>query len=117
MPCGVCPGLGRQRLTRRQHRAVRRQGRLLVADLVRQLGQLEVGIRQRPPRGHVRPLVQQGRELAVEVGRRLQQPVAQVLELLLLEQEILADPGVERLDRVRRASDSKGAKNNDLHRD
>ena len=41
-------------------------------------------------------------ELAVEVGGRLQQPVAQLLELLLLEQEVLADAGVERLDRLDR---------------
>ena len=74
----------------------------LAADLVRQVGQLEVGLRQRPTRRQVRLLAQQGTELAVEVAGRIQQPVAQVLELLLLEQEILADPGVERLDRVRR---------------
>ena len=55
---------------------------------------------QRPPRGQVRLLAQQGPELAVEVGGRLQQPVPQVLELLLLEQEVLADAGVERLDRL-----------------
>ena len=47
-----------------------------------------------------RLLAQQGTELPVEVGRRFQQPVAQVLELLLLEQEVLADAGVERLDGV-----------------
>ena len=39
---------------------------------------------------------QDGRQLAVEVGRRLEQPVAQLLELVLLQQEVLADAGVER---------------------
>ena len=96
------PRLGRQRLAGGQDLPVGRQGVLLAADLVRQVGQLEVGLRQRPPRRQVRLLAEQGTELAVEVGRRLQQPVAQVLELLLLEQEVLADAGVERLDRVRR---------------
>ena len=38
------------------------------ADLAGQLGQLEVGLRQRPPRGQVRLLAQQGPELAVEVA-------------------------------------------------
>ena len=47
-------------------------------------------------------LAEQGAELAVEVGGRLQEPVAQLLELVLLEQEILADAGVERLDGVDR---------------
>ena len=94
------PRLGRQRLARRQHRPVRRQGVLLAADLGRQVGQLEVGLRQGPPRSDVGLLAEQGPELAVEVGRRFQEPVAQVLELLLLEQEVLADSGVERLDRV-----------------
>src|SRR5438270_253458 len=39
-------------------------------------------------------------ELLVEVGRRVQKAVAQLLELRLPEQEVLADAGVERLDRV-----------------
>ena len=65
-----------------------------------QVGQLEVRLRQRPPRGDVGLLAEQGSELAVEVGRRLQQPVAQLLELVLLEQEVLADAGVEGLDRL-----------------
>jgi hypothetical protein len=73
------------------------QGILLAADLVGQVGQLEVGLRQCPVRRQVRLLAQQGTELAVEVGRRIQQPVAQVLEFLLLEQEILTDPNVARI--------------------
>ncbi len=81
---------------------MRRQRVLLAADLVRQVGQLEVGLRQRPPRRQVRLLAQQRAELAVEVGGRLQQPVAQILEFLLLEQEVLADAGVEGLDRFHR---------------
>ena len=39
---------------------------------------------------------------AVEVGRRLQEPVPLRLELVLLEEEVLADAGVERLDRFDR---------------
>ena len=93
---------GRQRLAGGEDLPVSRQRVLLLADLVRQVGQLEVRLPQRPPRGQVRLLAQQGTELAVEVAGRLQQPVAQVLELLLLEQEVLADAGVKRLDRVRR---------------
>ena len=97
---GVGPRLGRQRLPRRQHRPVRRQRVLLAADLAGQLGQLEVRLRQRPPRGEVGLLAEQGAELAVEVRGRFQEPVAQLLELVLLEQEVLADAGVERLDRL-----------------
>ena len=41
-------------------------------------------------------------KLAVEVAGRLQQPVAHVLELVLLEQEVFADAGVKRLDRLDR---------------
>ena len=98
----IGPRFGRQRLAGGEDLPVGRQRVLRAADLVRQLGQLEVGLRQCPTRRQVRLLAQQGTELAVEVGRRFQQPVAQVLELLLLEQEILADAGVKRLDRVRR---------------
>ena len=77
---------------------MRRQGVLVAADLARQVGQLEVGLRQGPPRGDVGLLAEQGAELAVEVRRRFQEPVAQVLEFLFLEQEVLTDAGVERLD-------------------
>src|SRR5262249_60557151 len=82
------PRLGRQRLAGGEDLPVSSQCVFLAADLVSQVGQLEVGLRQRPTRRQVRLLARQGTELAVEVGRRLQQPVAQVLELLLLEQEI-----------------------------
>ena len=83
-----------------QDRPVRRQRILLPADLLGQVGQLEAGLRQRPPRRQVGLPAEQGPELAVEVGGRLQEPVAQLLELVLLEQEVLADAGMERLDRV-----------------
>ena len=92
--------LGRQCLTRRQHSTMRRQGILGAADLARQIGQLEVGLRQRPPRGDVGLLAEQGAELAVEVRGRFQEPVAQLLEFLLLEQEVLTHAGVKGLDRV-----------------
>ncbi len=80
---------------------MRRQGVLVAADLARQVGQLEVGLRQGPPRGDVGILAEQGAELAVEVRGRFQEPVAQLLEFLLLEQEVLTHAGVKRLDRVR----------------
>ena len=80
-----------------------RQGVLVAADLARQVGQLEVGLRQGPPRGDVGLLPQQGAELAVEVRGRFQEPVAQLLEFLLLEQEVLTHAGVKRLDCVRRS--------------
>ena len=95
---GAGPRLGRQRLTRRQDRTMRRQGVLVAADLARQVGQLEVGLRQGPPRGDVGILAEQGAELAVEVRGRFQEPVAQLLEFLLLEQEVLTHAGVKRLD-------------------
>ena len=59
-------------------------------------------LRQGPPRRKVGLPAEQRPELAVEVDGRLQQPVAQGLEPRLLEQEVLADAGVERLDRVHR---------------
>ena len=62
------PGLGRQRLAGGEDLPVSGQRVLRAADLVGQVGQLEVGLRQRPTRGQVRLLAQQGAELAVEVG-------------------------------------------------
>ena len=99
---GAGPRLPRQRLPRRQHRPMRRQCILLPPDLARQLGHLEVRLRQRPPRRPVRLLPEQGPELAVEARGRSQQPVAQGPELRLLEQELLADAGVEGPDRLDR---------------
>ena len=43
---------------------------------------------------------QQGAELLVEVGRRFQQPITQVLELLFFEQEVLTHARVKRLDGI-----------------
>src|SRR6516165_508786 len=43
--------------------------------------------------------VQERPQALVEVAGLLEQPVAQLLELVLLEQEVLADAGVERLGR------------------
>ena len=77
-----------------------REGVFLAADRSGQVSDLEVGLQQCPPRGEVGLAPQQGPELAVEVAGRLQEPVAQVLELVLFEQEILADAGVEGLDRL-----------------
>jgi hypothetical protein len=77
-----------------------RQRVLHAAYPAGQLGQLVPRRQQRPPRGRARLAFQQGGKLAVEVGRRLQQAVPQPLELVLLEQEVLADAGVERLDRL-----------------
>ena len=51
------------RLAHRQHRTMRRQGVLVAADLARQLGQLEVGLRRGPPRIDVGLLVEQGTSL------------------------------------------------------
>ena len=72
----------------------------LRPTLLGQLGQLEVRLRQRPPRGEVRLLAQERAELAVKIRRRLQEPVAQILELLFLEQKVFAHAGVECLDRI-----------------
>src|SRR5262249_16207086 len=63
---------------------VRPQGVLLAPDLAGQAGQLVVRPQGRPPRGRLALPPQQGREPAVEVPGRPQQPVAQLLELLLL---------------------------------
>ena len=97
---GLGPRLGGEFAAHRQDRAVRGQCVRVASHLRGEAGQLEVRRRQRPTRGQVGLLAEQGRELAVEVGGRLQEPVAQLLELLFLEQEVLADAGVERLDRL-----------------
>ena len=65
-------GFGRQRLAGGEHLPVCRQRVLRLADLARQLGHFVVRLPQRPPRGQVRLLAQQGTELAVEVAGRLQ---------------------------------------------
>ena len=81
-----------QRLAARQHPRVQRQGVLLAANLIRQVGHLVVRLQQRPPRGQVGVVLQQGAELLVEVGCRIQQPVTQVLELLFLSRKSLLTP-------------------------
>ena len=91
------PWLRRQRLARRQHLTVRRQRVLQAAHQAGQRGHLKVRTCQRKPRGRVRLPAQERPQLAVEVGGRPEQPVAQLLELVLLQQEVLADAGVERL--------------------
>ena len=80
--------------------AAERRG--LVADLRRQLAELEVRIAHRHARGAVGLILEQAFELAVEVGRALQQLVAQRLELLGLEHQVVADLAVEQLDRLHR---------------
>ena len=97
---GVGSRLGGQRLPRGQHLPVHRQGLLGSADARVQQRQLEIRGRQRPPRGNVILPGQQCTQLAVEVRRRSQQSVAQFLELALLQQEVLADAGVKRPDRL-----------------
>ena len=83
----------------RQHPRCAASASSVAADLARvSSATSKFACRQRPPRGQVRLPAQQRPELAVELGGRLQQPVAQLLELVLLEQEVLADAGVEGLD-------------------
>ena len=77
-----------------------RQRGFRLSDLVRQFSHLEVRLSHRPPRSDVRLLAEQGTQLAVEVACRLQEPVTDVLELFLLEQEAFADAGMKGLDRL-----------------
>jgi hypothetical protein len=77
-----------------------RQGLLIGADVLRERGQLIVGATQRRARIPVLAVPEEPFELAVEVGRSAEQPGAELLELLLLEQEVLADLAVEEPDRV-----------------
>ena len=95
-------GAGRQRLSGGEDLAVGRQRVLRLPDVAGQLGQLEVCLQHRLPGRPVRVVPQQRPQLAVEVAGRLEQPVAQVLEHFLLEEEVLGDAGVERLDRLDR---------------
>ena len=98
---GAGPRLGRQRLPRRQHRPVRRQRVLACGRPCRSAPPARSSTAPAPAaRRGPSPCPAGRRQLAVEVGGRLQQPVAQLLELVLLEQEVLADAGVERLDRL-----------------
>ena len=90
------PPAHRQRLPVAGDRLLRR------ADLARQLGQLGVRLPQRPPRTPVGLARELALQPLVELGRVLQQPVAHRLEVVVLEQDVLADPGVERLDRLQR---------------
>src|SRR5262249_36492597 len=71
---------------------------LLLATLPRQRGQLEAGLTQRPPRFPIGLILQERHQPVVEVARRLEQPVAQRLELLFLEQEVFTDARVEGLN-------------------
>src|SRR4051794_6388265 len=73
---------------------------LFAADLGRQLGDLELGPGHGAARSRVRLPLEHRPELAVELGSGAQEPVAQLLELWLSKQEVLADPGVERPDGV-----------------
>ncbi len=75
---------------------------LLTTNVRGQLGQLEGRLIERASRSQVRLPAQQGAQPAVEAGRRCQEPLAQVLELLLLEQEVFADARVKGLDRLGR---------------
>ena len=72
-----------------------RQHFLGPANQTGQRGHLKVRARHAKPRGRVRFLAEECPELAVEFRRRIQEPVAQLLELVLLEQEVLADASVE----------------------
>jgi hypothetical protein len=93
-------GLGRQFLASRKDLPVGRQCVFPLADLTCQLGHFVIRLPQGPPRSQVRLLAKQRTELAVEIAGRLQEPVADVLELLLLQQEVFADARVKRLDRL-----------------
>jgi hypothetical protein len=81
---------------------MRRHPLLLPADLGREVRQLEVRSRQGATRGRVRLLAEQRGELAIELGGRPEEPIAQLLELVLLEQEVLAGARVKGLDRLDR---------------
>ena len=60
-----------QGLAAREYPAVQLQGVLPASHLVREGGHLEVRLQQRPPRGRVGVVLQQGSELFVEAaGRR-----------------------------------------------
>ena len=68
---GVGLRTGRQRAADRQRLAVDRQCLGLVADLRRQIAQLEVRIPHRAARGPIGLTLEQAFELAVEVGGAL----------------------------------------------
>ena len=101
---GLDVGVGHrgQLPTDRQPLLVSLQRRDLVADLRGQIAELEVGIPHRHARGPVGLILEQAFELAVEVGRALEQLVAQGLELVGLEHQVVADLAVEQLDRLHR---------------
>src|SRR5690242_7779463 len=75
---------------------------LASADLRCQLGQLELRREQRPSRGCVVAALEDAAQLVVEAAGRVQKLVAERPELRLLEEEVLADAGVEGLDRIHR---------------
>ena len=75
---GVGPRLGRHRLPRRQHRPVRRQSVLgLRPTFSVSSASSKFACASARREAEVGLLAQQRAELAVEVGRRLQEPVAQ----------------------------------------
>ena len=97
---GVCGRVGNQCLATGQHRAVRCQSVFPATDLFDQVGQIEIRLGQRPTRCEVSLAVKQRPELSVVVDGRVQQPVAKLPELGLLQQEISTHASVECFDRV-----------------
>ena len=81
---------------------MRRQGIFVAANPGGQSSQLEVRLRDRPPRGRICVLAQECAQLAIKIGGRVEQPVSQVLELVLLEQKVLGNAGVKGFDGVDR---------------
>jgi hypothetical protein len=95
-------GHGRQLAPQCQRLALHRQRFLLVADLLGQLAQLEVAIRQQLSRLRVGLARQHLLQIGIEAGGFLQQLRSQLLELGVLQQKVFADAGVERGDRFLR---------------
>ena len=99
---GVGIRLGRQGQTQLQPALERRQRLGLRADLGRQLADVVIRLPEGRARAAVGLTLEQVFEPLIEVGRAAEQLGSQAVELLLLEQQVLADPAVERLDRLQR---------------
>ena len=103
---GVRPQLGRQGHPQLQAPPQRRQRLGLRADLGRQLADVVVRLPQRRARVPVGLALEHVLQPLIEVARAAEQPGPQAVELLLLQQELLADPAVERLDGLERQVES-----------
>ena len=104
----VGPGPGGQLAAHGQRLEVSVQGLVLRPDRVQQATELVVRPTQRLARLFVGLVLEQTEQLVVVLLRVAQQPLAQLLELGLLQQDVLADAGVELADRLHRQVEPGG---------